>query len=148
MPASISSEPQAAAISSAGAEGIVAAGDGDGRKWQRIARIGAEGHQMFRPDIRIGDIRRCDEKRACNFPADFRNGVDDGRHTQRMGDENDGLGRGVDLFHEPRHPIVPHRFCPLRLLDTARGGKLALPAGLPVVWAGIGVTRYDEDICF
>ena len=36
----------------------------------------------------------------------------------------------------------------LRLLDTAGGGELALPAALPVVRAGIGITGDDQDICF
>ncbi len=93
-----------------GSEGIVAAGNCDCRKRQGIARIGTEGHQMFRPDIGIGDIRWRHQKRACNLLADFRKGVDDGRHTQRMGDDDNGLGRGVNLFHQPRDPVFLHRF--------------------------------------
>ncbi|MOA54873.1 hypothetical protein D3C78_1785660 [compost metagenome] len=65
-----------------------------------------------------------------------------------MGDENDGLGGGVDLFHQPGDPIFLHGFGPFGLLDATGGGKLALPAALPVVGAGIGITGDDQDICF
>ena len=74
-PASMNSEPQAAAMSSAtskaqkGSLRLPMVIDG---KRQRIARIGAEGHQVLRPDRRVGDIRRRHQEGAGDRLAELR----------------------------------------------------------------------------
>ena len=64
------------------AEGIIAAGNDDRRAGERLFRIGTEGHQVLRPDCRIGDLGRSDQKRAGDLLFELRNGLNEGRDPQ------------------------------------------------------------------
>ncbi|MNH34102.1 hypothetical protein D3C79_946740 [compost metagenome] len=64
-----------------------------------------------------------------------------------MRNQNDRLCGLIGGFNKLRHPIVLYRFRPFGLLDTSRRREFALPTGLPMIGAGIGVTGDYEDIC-
>ena len=67
--------------------------------------------------------------------------------AERMGDDHDGPGRGIDRRENARDPGVAPRCVPIVLLDAARGRKIGLPARLPMVGSGIAEAGNDENIC-
>ncbi|MCY1244074.1 hypothetical protein D9M72_571270 [compost metagenome] len=72
--------------------------------------------------------------------------MDRGRDAERVGDDDHRFFGGIDLFDHARHPILAHGLGPFGLLYAAGGGHLPLPAGLPMVRAGIGVAGNDQDM--
>lgn len=128
--------------------GVVAAGDDERREGERFPAVRPETHQMLWTDRGIGDIRWSHQKGAGDIVSELRCRLDDGRRAKRMGDKDHGprrLFRGID--DRPR-PVIQNRLGPIGLLDPPGGFQPLLPAGLPVLSAGIRVAGDDQDICF
>ena len=88
---------------------VIAAADQYRRKGQRIARVGAESHQMLRADFRVGNIRRRDQKCAGNLCLEVGNGVNGRWYSERMRDQQHRFFGRVHGLGNARHPILAHR---------------------------------------
>ena len=144
-PASRNSEPQAAGNVFRDvkcAEMVVAAGDCDRRKRQRIARIGAECHQVFWPDPAVGNVGRGDEECARNRLPELGDGLNGGgdalsEWATRTTGFSASLTAVTTLATQSSRTGFDQASCSTRRAVDRRG----LPACLPVIGPGIGVGR-------
>ena len=109
---------------------VIAAADKYGRKGQRIARVGAESHQMLRADFWVRHIRRCDhEMRRRHFAVEVGNGVDHRWNSERMRDQQHRLLGVVHGLRRPWPPILRARALTMRPARPAAPWRASAASG-------------------
>ena len=129
--------------------GICPAGDEHGREWQTISRRRSKGSD--KPvSIRTIDIRRGDKKGAADLVEPVGRCLArpprDSEAAETMSDQQDGMRPTCDGAIETSDPEFGRRRVPRSQFDLERLWALTEPMVLPMLWAAVEKTGYDQFV--